>query len=254
LKLAVVIPALNEERTIADVVRGVPAQIPRVERVATVVVDDGCSDATARIASECGAVVIRLPYNLGIGGAVQTGLRYALAGGFDIAVRLDGDGQHRPTEIAALVEAVVRKDGDMVVGSRFVADSGYRPSFSRRCGIWLFSRLASVLCGQRFTDTTSGFFAANRLAMAHLAETYACDYPEIESLITLKKAGFSIAEVPVNMEARAAGTSSIDALQAAYYAVKVLITALVAGLAAPRRARREMAQFHDPDGVWSRGD
>lgn len=235
-RMIAIIPALNEAATVGPVVRGVLRQAPGMT---VLVVDDGSTDATAAVAEAAGARVVRLPYNLGIGGAVQTGFRYALQHGYDLALQVDGDGQHPPEEIPRLIEALDRTGADVVVGSRFIEPSGYRASPARRAGIWLFARLLSLLCRQRLTDTTSGFRVANRLAIRHLAEAYACDYPEVESLVTLHRAGFRVAETPVRMAPRAGGVSSIGPLRAIYYTVKVILAVLVDAVARPEFTRQE---------------
>lgn len=242
-RVLVILPAWNEARAVADVVRRVRAGLPDV---AVLVVDDGSLDATAAAALAAGARVIRLPYNLGIGGAVQCGFLYALEHRFDVVVRLDSDGQHPPEAIPDLLAALREQNADLVVGSRFLGEDGYRPALARRLGIRLFARLLSCICGQRLTDTTSGFRAANALAVAHMARMHACDYPEIESLITLHKAGYRIAETPVRMQQRTAGNSSISTARAVYYTVKVLLAVLVDVLAAPHCTRDEMARLATP--------
>ena len=236
-RILVIIPAWNEAGSVGAVVRRVLQVLPEATAL---VVDDGSTDTTAAEADDAGATVVRLPYNLGIGGAVQTGFQYALARGFDVALQVDADGQHPPEEIPKLLDALARGDTDLILGSRFVEDTGYRAPLGRRLGIWLFARLLSLLCGQRLTDTTSGFRAANLPAIAHLAEMYACDYPEVESLVTLHRAGFKVAEVPVRMAARSGGKSSIDPVRGLYYIVKVILAALVDAVAKPIFTRQEV--------------
>jgi hypothetical protein len=236
-RVLVIVPAYNEGRSVGDVVRRVRSAVPEA---VVLVVDDGSIDATAAAASDAGATVIRLPYNLGIGGAVQTGFRYAARHGFDTAIQVDADGQHPPEEVPRLLKAMDGDRADLVVGSRFIEESGYRAPFPRNFGIWLFSKLLSALCGQRLTDTTSGFRAAGRAAILNLAQTYACDYPEVESLITLKKAGFSIREAPVRMSPRTEGRSSINLVKGVYYIVKVVLAVLVDALADPRWTKEEV--------------
>src|SRR5919106_4178850 len=156
LRRIAIVPAHNEEGAIAGVVREIQAFDPGLE---VVVVDDGSVDRTAVRAAAAGAHVVRLPFNLGIGGAVPTGFRYALEHGFQLAVRLDGDGQHDPQELPRLLEPLLAGEADIVVGSRFAGAGGYRPPLARSLGIRLFARLVSVLVGRRVTDTTSGFQA-----------------------------------------------------------------------------------------------
>jgi hypothetical protein len=249
-RLIVIIPAMNEAASVGNVVRGVLRVLPDA---AVFVVDDGSTDRTAAEGEAAGASVVRLPYNLGIGGAVQTGFRYALAEGFDVAVQVDGDGQHPPEEIPKLLAAMESENADLVVGSRFIEESGYRSSFARRVGIRLFAALLGCICRRRLTDTTSGFRAVGRLAIAHLSEMYACDYPEVESLVTLHRSGFKIVEVPVHMAARAEGASSIGAIRGFYYMLKVVLAVLVDVVAKPIFTRREIERNAGPHSVRRRG-
>src|SRR5438132_803206 len=159
LRRIAVVPAHNEERTVAAVVEEIKGFDPDFD---VLVIDDGSTDRTARVAERAGAHVVSLPYNLGIGGAVQTGLQYARDHGFEIAVQVDGDAQHDPSEIEKLLGPIVEGRADLVVGSRFLGDSGYQPPFSRLVGIRLLAALVSLIVRQRVTDTTSGVRAANR--------------------------------------------------------------------------------------------
>ena len=194
------------------------------------VVDDGSRDATAAVARARGARVVRLPFNLGIGGAVQTGYRYARERDFDVAVQVDADGQHDARELAALLEPVLTGEADLAVGSRFATGAGtYRAPFARRVGIRLFARTISGITGQRVTDTTSGFRAANRRAIELFAEHYPHDYPEVETTVMVVKGRLRLVEVPVAMRERAAGHSSITAARSIYYMAKVSL-ALFVGL------------------------
>ena len=227
LRGAAIVPAHNEEACIAEVVREILAFDPGLE---VVVVDDGSVDRTARLAAEAGAHVVSLPFNLGIGGAVQTGFKYALAHGFDLAVRLDGDGQHDPQELPRLLEPLLAGEADIVVGSRFATRDGhYRAGLARGLGIRIFARIVSLLVGQRVTDTTSGFQALNRRGIALFAADYPHDYPEVEATVMVHRHRLTMKEVPVRMRERAAGASSITALRSVYYAAKVLL-ALFVGL------------------------
>jgi glycosyltransferase involved in cell wall biosynthesis len=192
-----------------------------------VVVDDGSHDRTAVRARAAGARVVRLPFNLGIGGAVQSGFRYALEHGFELAVRIDGDGQHDPEQLARLLEPILAGDADIAVGSRFARPGGYRPPFARAIGIRLFARLVSLLVGRRVTDTTSGFQALNRRAITLFAGDYPHDYPEVEATVMVFRHRLRLTEVPVAMRERAAGTSSISAAGSVYYMAKVLLALFV---------------------------
>ncbi len=215
----VIIPAYNEEESIGAVLHALRAHVPDYD---IVVVNDGSKDRTAEIVRSFHSVeLITLPFNMGIGSAMQTGYRYATEQDYDIAVQCDADGQHPPQEMARLVEAVERGRADLVVGSRYVADTGYKPSFSRRVGKSLLSRIVDTMIGGGITDTTSGFRAMNRAAFGTFAHTYPDDYPEAEALVILHKHGLRAVELPVEMCARQGGRSSISAVRAGYYIVKV---------------------------------
>ena len=224
LRRVAIVPARNEEACIADVVREIRAFDPELE---VVVVDDGSGDRTAALAAAAGARVVCLPFNLGIGGAVQTGFRYALEHGFELAVRLDGDGQHDPRDIPALLTPLLAGQADIVVGSRFAGAGSYRAPLARSLGIRLFAWIVSRLVGRRVTDTTSGFQALNKRAIALFAADYPHDYPEVEATVMVFKHRLRLAEVPVSMRERVAGTSSITAFRSIYYMAKVLLALLV---------------------------
>ena len=225
-RVVAIVPALDEEGAIGAVVDELRVFDPAID---VVVVDDGSSDATAATAAAAGAAVVRLPFNLGIGAAVQTGFRYALEGDYDVAVRLDGDGQHDPAELPKLLEPLSRDEADVVTGSRFRdTDGGYRPPLARRLGISWFARLVSLLSRQRVTDTTSGFQALNRRGIELFASDYPSDYPEVEATVLLLKHRLRLLEVPVTMREREHGASSITLLRSVYYAIKVTLALLVA--------------------------
>jgi len=220
-----IVPALNEETSIAGVVGELLAYDPGL---GVVVVDDGSTDRTAEVARAAGAKVVSLPFNLGIGGAVQTGFRYAWEQGFDVAVRADGDGQHDPAELDAILRPVLADEADVAVGSRFMGGEGYRSSRSRRVGIRLLAWIVSALTRQRITDPTSGFQAANRLGIRLFAADYPHDYPEAEATVMVFKHRLRLQEVPVTMRARESGRSSITAVRSVYYMVKVVLAIFVA--------------------------
>jgi glycosyltransferase involved in cell wall biosynthesis len=222
----VIMPPHDEEASVASVVAEVRAADPAFQ---IVVVDDGSADHTAELAERAGAIVLRLPFNLGIGGAVQTGYQYALENGFDIAVQVDGDGQHDPGEISRLLEPILDGRADMVVGTRFAEGGGYRGTRLRRVGIHIFAAVVSLMVRQRVTDTTSGFRAVNRKAIRLFADEYPHDYPEVEATVVLSRHGLKMIEVPVQMRIRETGNSSITALRSVYYMIKVLL-ALFIGL------------------------
>jgi glycosyltransferase involved in cell wall biosynthesis len=226
LRRVAIVPALNEERSVPRVIAELRAFDPGLE---IVVVSDGSTDRTAEVAEEHGAHALRLPFNLGIGGAVQTGFRYAYENGFDIAVRVDGDGQHDPSQLDRVLAPVLAGEADIAVGSRFAGGGGYRSSRSRRVGIRILAWVVSGLVGQRVTDTTSGFQALNRNGIALFARDYPHDYPEVEATVMVFKHELRLVEVPVTMREREHGRSSITALRSIYYMVKVLL-ALAVGI------------------------
>jgi glycosyltransferase involved in cell wall biosynthesis len=226
-----IVPAYNEADTVAHVIRALQAEAPGFD---VVVVDDGSTDATTERAEEAGARVLRLPFNLGIGGAVQTGFTYAREQGYDYMVQVDGDGQHDPGEIARLQAAMVESpDVDMVCGSRFATETGYIAPISRRTGIHIFAFLLSRLVGQPVTDPTSGFRLYNRRAIQLFARDYPHDYPEVEAILMLHHHRLRMREVAVRMYQRGGGMSSIRSGKSAYYMIKVLL-ALFVGLARAR--------------------
>ena len=220
-----IVPARNEEASVGRVVEELRAFDPELD---VLVIDDGSEDATAKNAADAGAAVVKLPFNLGIGGAVQTGFKYALEHGYDTVIRLDGDGQHDPQEIPQLLAPLARGEADVVVGSRFADGNGdYRPPFARRAGIRWFARLVSLLTGQKLTDTTSGFQAVNARAVRLFAADYPHDYPEVEAAVMVVRHKLRILEVPARMRDRETGESSITALRSLYYAIKVTLALLV---------------------------
>lgn len=226
LRRIAVVPAYNEEESVGGVIDEIRAFDPDME---VVVVDDGSGDRTSEVAAAKGARVIRLPFNLGIGGAVQTGFRYAYENGFDLALRVDGDGQHDPSQAGLLAEPVLSGRADIAVGSRFAGADGYRSSRSRRLGIRILAWTVSLLVCERVTDPTSGFQLANRRAIALFAADYPHDYPEVEATVLVARHRLRRAEVPVAMRERSGGRSSIGAIHSVYYMAKVLL-ALFVGL------------------------
>jgi glycosyltransferase involved in cell wall biosynthesis len=227
-----VVPAYNEADTVASVIRSLHERAPDFD---VVVVDDGSTDATAAIAEEAGVAVLRLPFNLGIGGAVQAGFTYAREYGYSYVVQVDGDGQHDAGEIGTLVRRMERDPSlDMVCGSRFVDRAGnYRATLGRRTGIRIFATLLSWIVGQRVTDPTSGFRLYNRRAISLFARDYPHDYPEVEAVLMLHFNRLRMCEEPVRMYQRGGGVSSISTGKSAYYMVKVLL-AIFVGLARAR--------------------
>jgi glycosyltransferase involved in cell wall biosynthesis len=224
MKKVAIVPALNEEGSIGRVIDEIRAFDPELD---VLVIDDGSVDRTTDAARAKAAIVLRLPFNLGIGGAVQTGFRYAYEHGYDLVVRVDGDGQHDPAQLQTIVDPVLRGDADICVGSRFVTNDGYRSSASRRLGIRVLAWTASRLTGQRVTDPTSGFQAVNRNGIALFAADYPHDYPEVEAIVMVEKHRLRLLEVPVAMREREHGRSSITAARSVYYMAKVLLAIFV---------------------------
>ena len=223
-KILVIIPAYNEEGSVGKVVEEVKQYLLGVDAL---VVNDGSPDHTSQKAEASGAIVLNLPFNLGIGGAMQAGYKYAFEKGYEIAIQVDGDGQHDPGAIPKLLKVLEEKEVDMVIGSRFIGDSEFKSSMMRRVGISIFSRVISLIVGQKITDPTSGFRAANRKAIRLFSTDYPQDYPEPEVLVLLHQCGLKMAEVPILMNERYAGESSITKIRSIYYMVKVLLAIFV---------------------------
>jgi len=226
----IIVPALNESGSIAHVVCQILDHVPHAD---VVVVNDGSTDDTAAIAREAGAIVLDLPYNVGIGAAMQTGFQYAANQGYDVAVQTDGDGQHPASEIPRLLDALASSEADVVIGSRFIEDRGYEQEPLRRVGGRILSRVLRMATGLTVTDPTSGFRASNRRALALCAQLYPHDYPEPEAIIIFQRAGLVIHEIPITMSQRLAGVSSITPLRSAYYMTKVILSILINLLRAP---------------------
>lgn len=225
MRKIIIIPAFNEEKAIADVLRDVRAHAPEFD---VLVINDGSVDRTSEVARDTGmASVVDLPDNIGIGGAVQTGFIYAVRSGYDIAVQIDGDGQHNPSEISKLVDPILRGEADVVIGSRFSADASFRSSLPRRLGIRLFTLTNRILLQENITDSTSGFRAYNRNALEVLFRDYPDDYPEPEALYILRKSGLRVSETGTAMNERRGGRSSITFHRSLYYMAKVFLAIFV---------------------------
>jgi glycosyltransferase involved in cell wall biosynthesis len=221
----VVVPAWNEAGSIARVVSELQA-LPESPDV--LVVDDGSTDDTAELARTAGARVLSLPYNAGIGATVQAGIAWGVERRYGTIARFDGDGQHAPTALELLLSPLTAGEADFVLGSRYLDGEGFQSTWARRTGSGWFSFLLRLLTGLRITDPTSGCWAANGRAAAVLHADYTSDYPEVDSILRLHRAGCRIREVSIVMRARTEGESSIDALRAVYYMIKVTL-ALVIG-------------------------
>jgi glycosyltransferase involved in cell wall biosynthesis len=231
-RLLAVIPAYNEEESLPSTLRELLAVRPDVD---VVVVDDGSVDGTAEAARRVGVPVLRLPVNLGIGGAVQTGIHYALRNGYDVAFQYDADGQHRPDQIGSLVQPILRGEADMVLGSRFLTPSGYKVSALRAFLMWCLRTLSSRVTGQRISDSTSGFRAYGPRALEFMTTHCSYDYPEIEAIIGLIRSGYRFTEVPSQMRERTAGTSMFTPLRALYFVTRSFMAVLLSVLSTPKR-------------------
>ncbi|WP_172198392.1 glycosyltransferase [Saccharibacillus qingshengii] len=224
-KVLLIIPAFNEGESIGPLLIAL-----REQGLSALVVNDGSTDDTAEVCAAAGADIVSLPCNLGIGGAVQTGYKYAYAHGYEIAIQFDGDGQHRAEFIPALIAPLLSGEADVAIGSRYIEKEGFQSTFLRRAGIRYFSGLIHVISGQTVTDPTSGFRAVNRKIMAMFAAQYPTDYPEPESIVHVLRLGGRIVEVPVLMSERAGGRSSIRSLRSVYYMIKVSLAILIDAL------------------------
>ena len=225
-KVLIIIPAYNEEKSITKVILSLKQENTHFE---CLVVNDGSKDNTQQEAESSGlATVIQLPANLGIGGAVQTGFKYALYNNFDYAIQFDGDGQHIAAEIPKLLAPLQQGLADVCIGSRFIEKThGFQSTFMRRFGIKIFEILNGILIKQKIADSTSGFRAYNKESIAFLANNYPTDYPEPETIILLGKNDFKITEVSTEMLERQGGESSISGLKSAYYMIKVILAMLI---------------------------
>jgi hypothetical protein len=223
LRGLVIVPAFNERQSVGKLARRLHRALPSFD---VLVIDDGSTDDTLRQIPPQTAVV-SLPFNLGIGGAMQTGYRYAALHGYDIAVQVDGDGQHRPGEVRRLVDQLIRTESDMVVGSRFLEPGRYHQSFTRMVGIRILDILIKQLSGLNITDCTSGFRVANRRVIRAFAHWYPDDYPEPEVILLLHRGGFKITELNVRMRQRRAGMTSIPLMRGLFYVLKVMMALLL---------------------------
>jgi glycosyltransferase involved in cell wall biosynthesis len=241
VRTLVFIPAWNEEASISGVIADVRKHLPDAD---VLVVDDGSTDATTATARADGVLVATLPFNQGLGAALQTGYLYALREGYDCCAHLDADGQHPAAEVARLLAEVTADRADLVIGSRYSDPAAaanaddYRPTFSRRIGTSVFRFFLTLATRQRFTDTTSGMRAANRRVMSLFSKHYSPDFAEIESLQLAVRQGLRVEEVPVRMLERAGGSSFLTPLRSAFFIFKGVVVLLV-GQFRPRRAEAE---------------
>ncbi|WP_024832655.1 glycosyltransferase family 2 protein [Ruminiclostridium josui] len=224
MKSIIIIPAYNEQDNILDVINDIEQNAAGYHYV---VINDGSSDKTDLMLQENHIPHINLPFNIGIGGAVQTGYKYAYEKGYDIVVQFDGDGQHKASYIPEMINILEKGTADMVIGSRFLDKRGYQSTFIRRLGIKYFRFLIWLLSGSRVTDSTSGFRACNRKIIDLFSKRYPQDYPEPESIMILKQNKLKIVEVPVEMRKRTRGNSSINRSLSVYYMVKVTLAIIL---------------------------
>lgn len=224
----IVIPAYNEEAVIGEVINGIKEKEPGMD---ILVVNDGSSDRTSEIASSSGAKVIDIPYNIGYGGAIQTGFRFAVEYDYDYVITMDGDGQHAPESIRSLIEAMEKEKADVVVGSRFL-EGNYRMGLARRLGSWIFSRIANLYTGVRITDPTSGFQIYNKKAFTYLSkgDNYPLDYPDVNIIMALHKMNFKLTEAPVRMIEKVESKSMHSGLKPFFYVVRMVIAIIMVPL------------------------
>ena len=223
-KVLLIIPAYNEEESLRSLIEEIKAVCSGMDYL---VVNDCSSDDTERLLEELGANYISLPCNMGIGGAVQSGYRYAAQNGYDIAIQIDGDGQHDVRFVKDMVKLIEDKQADVVIGSRFIDKEGFQSSQARRIGIRILSVLIRLMCGAKVKDVTSGFRAVNRRFIELFAENYPDDYPEPEVIVTAKLYGAVIKELPVVMRERTTGKSSINLKRSIYYMIKVSLAIII---------------------------
>lgn len=224
MRSLIIIPAYNEEKSIVNTVNYIMEVHPEMDYL---IVNDGSTDNTEKICKENGFQFITLPINQGIGGAVQSGYRYALQNDYDIAIQMDGDGQHDPKYLDQMIAPIVENKANAVIGSRFITKEGFQSSGSRRFGISILSSLIFICTGKRIKDVTSGYRAVDRTLIKIYTDNYSRDYPEPEAIVTALVHGMKIQEVPVIMRERMAGVSSINLKKAVYYMVKVSLAVVI---------------------------
>ena len=224
MKKIIIIPAYNEEENIERTVNAIQKSAQGFDYV---IINDCSIDNTRKICEEKGFNIVNLPINLGIGGAVQTGYKYAYENGYDVAVQVDGDGQHDPEFLSTMAEYLIEHRVDMVIGSRFIEKKGFQSSITRRMGIKFFSGLIKVLTGKTITDPTSGLRMIGRNVMEIFSQDYPRDYPEPESIVAVLRKNMKIEEIPVVMLERQGGVSSISPKKSIYYMVKVTLAILI---------------------------
>ena len=234
MNILVIVPCYNEQASLPQLLADLDGlDLPKKYKVSVAIINDCSIDKTKEIAEKSSATLINLPVNLGIGGAVQSGLKYAMQNNFDLAVQIDGDGQHPPKELAKLIACYENTGANLVIGSRFIEKEGFQSSFPRRTGITYFRYLNKFLTGEKIYDSTSGFRLFDRQAIRLCAGYYPDDYPEPESLIFFSKAGLTIKETSVIMEERNGGQSSIRHFASVFYCLKVTLAMLFSSVRKP---------------------
>jgi len=224
MKILVIIPAYNEEENIEIVVNNLIENYPQYDYI---IVNDGSNDSTEKICKDKNYSFLSLPVNLGIGGCVQAGYIYAVENDYDIAIQLDGDGQHDPVYIETLIKPIISGNSDMVIGSRFIEKEGFQTSIMRRFGIKIIKVVIKFCCGIDINDTTSGFRATSKSLNKFFSVNYAHDYPEPEAIVSSVLNGYKVIEVPVVMNERIGGESSIKHMKSAYYMIKVSLALII---------------------------
>lgn len=224
MNVIIIIPAYNEEENIKAVVESIYKLKIKLD---ILVVNDGSTDNTSKVAKKTGAIVIDLPNNLGIGGAVQTGYLYALRNKYDIAIQLDGDGQHDPKDIIKMIEKIEKENYDMVIGSRFIKKTNYKQTFFRMVGIKIMSFIIKTITGKKIYDTTSGYRAINKDIIKEFTINYPYDYPEPETNMRMIMKNKKIIEIPVEMRKRMAGKSFVTPIKSIKYMIKVILSLLI---------------------------
>lgn len=229
-KVLVIVPAYNEAENIQNTLRSLLMLKDQAKEKVTIdicVINDGSSDETSSLAKAFPIIVVDLPFNLGIGGAVQTGYKYAHENNYDIAVQFDGDGQHNIEDFEKIIAPILSNEADLTIGSRYIEKTSYKGTILRRIGIYYFYCLLKLLTGKSFTDPTSGYRAKNKKVIEIFAHNYPKDYPEPEVLVILTRKNFKLQEVSVNMKQRSGGISSITPIRSLYYMIKVSISILM---------------------------
>jgi glycosyltransferase involved in cell wall biosynthesis len=223
--ILVLIPALNEEKRVGDVIRGIRQYLPQAK---ILVVNDGSGDGTARESREAGACVVNHPFNMGVGTALQTGYKYAVQNGFQYVIQLDGDGQHAPSFLPAFIAKLKETEADLIIGSRFLQGRNHGVPFARSVGNALFAKLVTLLMREKLTDPTSGYRALKSTALQFcVQDNYGFDYPDADFLLTLHRAGYRMAEIPIHVLPRKGGRSQHGGLKPVYYTIKMFLSIFI---------------------------